>query len=131
MLILIEIAAGAACLAAPTPAMKAPSICTAAAAAFYPPMVGGYRAVSTDDAGVQAAAAFAAGQLGGELGDVESAEQQVVAGMNYRITLSLSDGRKFNVVVYRPLRGDMQLTSSESVGGGDESDTGSNQSDGD
>ena len=88
-------------------------------------------AVDTGDAGVQAAASFAAEQLGGELANVESAQRQSVAGTNYRIEFSTSSGAPYRAVVFRALNGDFQLSSSETLGGGEatEGDHGSNQSD--
>ena len=129
MLILIAAAAAAAsaCAAAPSSSVSTAMLCTASAVAYPPPIGGGWSAVETDDEGVQAAAAFAAGELGSELGSVESAERQVVAGMNYRLKLSLSDGRTFNVVVFRALNGTYQLTSNAQI----ETDSGSNESSGD
>ena len=44
---------------------------------------------------------------------VERAERQVVAGLNFRMTLRVAQGRESRaarVVVYRPLRGDLQLS---------------------
>lgn len=120
MLILIA-AAASACLAAP--ATAATTLCATSTAFAFPPIAGGWRAVESDDEAVQAAAAFAAEQLGSEPSGVESAEAQVVAGINYRFTLTLSDGRKFNVTVFRALDRSYRLVSSEEVG-----DTGDNES---
>jgi len=47
------------------------------------------------------------------LASIESAQQQVVAGMNYRLALTLRDGSRWNVVVYRQLNGQLQLTSTD------------------
>jgi hypothetical protein len=94
-------------------------------------VLGGFRDISTDDAGVQAAAAFAAGDLGGSLQSVDSAQTQSVAGANYRLTIILEDGAIWQVVVYRNLQGEHSLTSSTQTqappGEGEEVDTGSNQ----
>lgn len=75
-----------------------------------PQLVGGYSVVDVNDAEVQNAAQFAAQSLGGLLGKVTQAEQQVVAGMNYKLSLELQDGSKHKVVVYKDLQGNMSLT---------------------
>ncbi|WP_298610160.1 cystatin domain-containing protein [uncultured Thiothrix sp.] len=85
--------------AAPQPSTPAP-----------PQMVGGYSAVDVNDAEVQTAAQFAAQALGSILTKVTKAEQQVVAGMNYKMSLELQDGTKPQVVVYKDLQGNMSLT---------------------
>jgi hypothetical protein len=61
---------------------------------------------------VRQAAEFAASQLpgGGAVRSVDSASQQVVAGMNYRIELTLADGSRWAVTVYRMLSGQMRLS---------------------
>lgn len=74
------------------------------------PIAGGYAMVDVNDQEVQAAAEFAAQALGGLLGKVTKAEQQVVAGMNYKLSIELQDGSKRNVVVYKDLEGNMSLT---------------------
>jgi len=76
-----------------------------------PPMAGGLASVDVNSPEVQAAAQFAAQALGGLLAKVTKAEQQVVAGMNYKMSLELKDGSKHDVVVYKNLQGQMQLTS--------------------
>ena len=73
-------------------------------------MVGGYSSVDINDAEVQNAAQFAAQALGSILTKVTKAEQQVVAGMNYKLSLELQDGSKHKVVVYKDLQGNMSLT---------------------
>ncbi|TXH68271.1 MAG: hypothetical protein E6Q83_14370 [Thiothrix sp.] len=73
-------------------------------------IVGGYTSVDSNDEGVQAAAQFAAQSLGGLLAQVTKAEQQVVAGLNYRLNLDFQDGSKHQVVVYKDLQGNMKLT---------------------
>lgn len=125
MLILIEIAAVASAgTVAPAPAFAASILSAAAAAAAFPPITGGWRAVDPDDAAVQAAAAFAAEQLGSEPSGVEGAERQAVAGTNFRFTLTLSDGRRFNVTVFRALNGAYSLTGSDEI----QDDTNENES---
>jgi hypothetical protein len=84
------------------------------------PVVGGYTEVSTSDPDVNAAAQFAVtteAQSTGEiyeLSEVISAEQQVVAGMNYRLVLLVIDSgasRRANADVFRDLDGAFSLTS--------------------
>lgn len=79
------------------------------------PMVGGYSATSTTSPEVQQAAQFAAQSLGSSLVKITQAEQQVVAGMNYRMQLILVNGTKYQVVVYRDLMQNMTLISSNLV----------------
>jgi hypothetical protein len=68
---------------------------TAAGAGQKVPMVGGYKAAKTDAPEVTSAAAFAVAAQGRKekhtikLISVESAEQQVVGGMNYRLCLKV------------------------------------------
>lgn len=88
-------------------------------------VLGGFRDIATGDAGVQAAAEFAAGELGGALQSVDSAQTQSVAGANYRLTITLEGGAVWQVVVYRNLQGGHSLTSSSQQSGG-EVDTGTN-----
>ena len=83
-----------------------------AAAAAQSRVLGGFSNVSTDDSGVQAAASFAAGEVGGSLQSVDSAQAQSAAGTNYRLTITLEDGAVWQVVVRRDLQGELSLTSS-------------------
>ena len=101
-----------------TAAIAAPAASAAAA------QLGGARSVSTDDDGVQAAASFAAGEVGGSLQSVDSATAQTVAGINYRLTITLEDGAVWQVVVHRNLQGEHSLTSSNQQQG--ETDRGTN-----
>mmetsp|Transcript_20880 Transcript_20880/g.52861 ORF Transcript_20880/g.52861 Transcript_20880/m.52861 type:complete len:92 (+) Transcript_20880:58-333(+) len=72
-------------------------------------MTGGFKQVDAKDSSVQEAARFAAQEIGkGDLVSVSKAEQQVVAGMNYRITMRIKhsdDGaeHEHEATVYRPL----------------------------
>ncbi len=79
------------------------------------PILGGYSAADVNNAEVQAAANYAAEQLGSELKEIESAKRQSVAGTNYELVIWTQDGSRYRVVVYRPLRGDMQLSSQEQL----------------
>jgi hypothetical protein len=87
---------------------------------------GGYKEVATDDEQVMAAAEFAVTEQGKKqemtynLVSVEHAEQQVVAGINYRLCLKVgyhkedddADTTEFvRVVVYRNLQRAYSLTS--------------------
>jgi hypothetical protein len=82
-------------------------------------MPGGYREVEVNK-DIEAAAAFAVGEQGKEMKEklvlksVDKAAQQVVAGMNYALTLKLTAAgkpREANVVVFRALDGTYKLTS--------------------
>ena len=87
---------------------------------------GGYRAIAKDDEGAAAAAKFSVKdrsekkELTYHLVSVEKAEQQVVAGINYRLCLKVGyhkqddnvDKTEFvRVVVYRNLQQKFSLTS--------------------
>jgi hypothetical protein len=69
------------------------------AQAQEPPLAGGYSERSTRDRGVAAAAAFAVRERGRRTGrrvtlvSILRAETQVVAGLNYRLLLSVREGR--------------------------------------
>ncbi len=82
--------------------------------------VGSYVSVPTTDTGVQDAATFAVDYHAATAGQnltlksIEAAEQQVVAGMNYKLTLSIGeDGedKTADVAVYRNAEGEMILNS--------------------
>ena len=87
---------------------------------------GGYKEVAKDDAEVAAAAEFAVTEQGKKqemtykLVSVEHAEQQVVAGINYRLCLKVGYRKQdddvdttefYRVVVYRNLQKVYSLTS--------------------
>lgn len=76
------------------------------------PIAGGWSEGSPGDPTARAAAQFAARQVspGGRLASVQAVHQQVVAGMNYRIELTLSDRSRWAVTVYRHFSGTMELT---------------------
>jgi hypothetical protein len=90
--------------------------------------LGGWRSAATDDGGVQAAASFAAGEVGGSLDRVDAAETQSAAGTNFRLTIVLEDGAIWQVVVHRNLQGEFAMQSSTQtyVPAGEGPDTGSN-----
>lgn len=100
------------------PAIPAP-------AAAQSRVLGGFRDIATGDAGAQAAAEFAAGELGGSLQSVDTAQTQSAAGASYRLTITLEGGAVWQVVVYRNLQGEHSLTSSSQQSDG-EVDTGTN-----
>jgi hypothetical protein len=73
-------------------------------------IAGGYSNVPVTDPQVQAAAKFAVARLhrrGARLARIEDAQQQVVAGMNYRLRVTLTDGSRWKLAVFKPLRGQM------------------------
>ena len=91
------------------------------ASAQQPPIAGGYSAASKTDREVLAAARFAAREAGrkeharARLVSVESAETQVVAGLNFRLCLRVKVGksvRDLRAVVYRNLKRQLSLTES-------------------
>lgn len=86
------------------------------------PVVGGYRAVDVDDEDVQTAARTAAQSVDAEIAEVTSAERQTVAGANFRISFTTSDGRSYNAVVFYGLDRSWRVTSIDETG-----DTGSNE----
>lgn len=77
------------------------------AAAEAPQLMGGYSTIDINDPAVQTAAEFAAQQLKVTLTKVIAAKSQVVAGMNYDLTLELKDSdgtdHVYNVIVFVPL----------------------------
>lgn len=90
-----------------------------------PPPVGAYAAAAVTPE-LQEAAAFAVREQARRerrdlrLLGVERAERQVVAGLNFRMTLRVAQGRESRaarVVVYRPLQGGLQLSAWEWLSG--------------
>lgn len=91
-----------------------------------PPVAGGYAEASAQDPEVLKAARFAVREEGRRLGRaltllaVRRAETQVVAGLNYRLRLSVGYGgraREVSAVVYRNLGGAYSLSGWEAVSG--------------
>lgn len=77
------------------------------------PTVGGWSDVAADDPQLRDAAAFAARAIAGEGASVvaiANGRRQVVAGMNYAMEISLSDGGRWRATVWRRLDGGMELT---------------------
>lgn len=93
--------------------------------AAAPPPPGAYRP-SEITPEVRDAATFAVRERGRRDGaalrllEVTQVERQVVAGMNFRLTLRVAQGRttrSARAVVYRPLQGGLQLTAWEWLSG--------------
>jgi predicted neuraminidase len=82
-----------------------------------PPLVGGFSQATTTDAEVLKAAQFAVKAHDPKLTlkSVHDAEQQIVAGTNYKLRLTTSDGRKADAVVWCKLDGSYELTSWQSI----------------
>jgi len=78
-----------------------------------PPIVGGYAQVAdpAQDAEIAQAARIAVNLMDKPalVAKIESASRQVVAGMNFRLRLALTDGTRWDVVVYRSLDGAWRL----------------------
>jgi hypothetical protein len=74
------------------------------------PVAGGVSPTDTQDAEVVKAAEFAAAQMEQELDSIIEASQQVVAGMNYSMTLKLKNGETWVVTVYKDLQGQYSLS---------------------
>lgn len=91
--------------------------------AATPPIAGGYADASVASPEVSAAAQYAvkahseSTHKAHRLKRIVSAEQQVVAGMNYKLCLLVGEGRGLrhshyiSAVVYRNLKNEMRLTS--------------------
>jgi len=87
-------------------------------------VLGGYQSKAVDDKEVTAAADFAVSkrtetnseQEGLELVSIDKAESQVVAGINYRLCLTVSlddEQQQVQVVVFKSLKGEYSLKSWE------------------
>ena len=84
------------------------------------PVVGAYAPADVASDAVVSAAKFAASQLGtATLTKVLSAQSQVVAGTNYRLKIQLSDGKVYELTVYKALDNTMKLVESKLVGASD------------
>ena len=84
-----------------------------AAAPPSPPIVGGWSRAAVDE-DARAAAVFATQQTGHReagLARIDALERQVVAGMNYRMRITLTDKSRWDAVVWRRLDGTISLTS--------------------
>ena len=120
-------------------ALAAASLLAAATAALTVPapasaqgrVLGGFNAASTSDARVQGAAAFLAGEVGGELASVDSASAQSTANTNYRLEITLADGARWSGQVTASRDGGYAMMGQASQlapppGEGEETDTGTN-----
>lgn len=77
------------------------------------PLPGGWivRTAADDDVRAAAAEAVAAtGRAGVSLMTIESAQSQVVAGVNYRLDIWLSDKSRWRAVVWKKLDRTMEVT---------------------
>ena len=87
-------------------------------AAPTPVMPGGWSELRPDHAELVAAARYVVPRLGrhhARLRRIEGGERQVVAGMNYRVVLQLSDRSRWRAQVWRKLDGSYALTRSERI----------------
>jgi hypothetical protein len=94
------------------PADNPPS---APSAAPSPVVVGGYAPADMNAPEVKAAYGVALGEVYKRnptraLDEKKSAEQQVVAGMNYRFRIEMTGGAVYSVTVYRDLQGAMAVS---------------------
>jgi hypothetical protein len=85
-----------------------------------PALVGGYSPANASDPELMAAEKMAIEEIYRRepqrslVEDVQR-EAQVVAGMNYRFTVKMSGMNSYRVVVFRPLQGEMMVTSFEKL----------------
>ena len=85
-----------------------------------PTPVIGYGAADLNDENVKAAQTLAVNEIYTRnptraLVDKVSAEQQVVAGLNYRFTIVMTGGAAYRVIVFRSLQGQMSVSSFEKL----------------
>jgi hypothetical protein len=86
-----------------------------------PPVIaGGFGSADPASADVKAALALATDALYKKfpqrgLVEKSTAEVQVVAGLNYRFDIQMTGGKHYTAVVFKPLKGDMQVSSVEEV----------------
>lgn len=83
-----------------------------------PVVVGGWQSANPQDDTVRSAADYAAAHLPqphGGLVAVTSAETQVVAGTNLRMSLGMADGTRWTVTVWHRLDGSFELTDARQV----------------
>jgi hypothetical protein len=101
--------------AGPADADAAAPDATAEPAPPEPPLAGGYAPASLDDERVKAAQAKAIDAIYTRepqraIVEKVEAEQQVVAGMNYRFTITMSGGARYGVTVFHSLQDTLEVT---------------------
>lgn len=87
-----------------------------------PPVVGGYATASGEEPGYAEAEALAIATIYKRepqrgLVESKSAQVQVVAGLNFRFDIKMSGENRYTVVVYRDLKGALEVTSFTKTGG--------------
>lgn len=98
--------------ASPAQPTTAQPTTTPSAQPTAPPIAGGWSA-GTPSAEARAAAQFAVTAMnrpGVTLTSLDAVQQQVVAGLNYRLDLTLSDGSRVRATVWKKLDGTFALT---------------------
>jgi hypothetical protein len=101
--------------AAATPETITPEAAPADETAPPMPMPGGYSEASLDNETVNAAKLIAVDEIYKRepqraIVEKVEAQQQVVAGMNYRFTITMSGGSRYGVTVFHSLGGEMTVT---------------------
>lgn len=97
----------------PDAAPSAGNAATPPAEAPARPVITGGWSAGTPSAEARAAAQFAVTAMnrpGITLTSLDAVQQQVVAGINYRLDLTLSDGSKVRATVWKKLDGTFELT---------------------
>ena len=84
------------------------------------PIVGGYGPADPADPGVAEAEKLALDEIyrrepQRSLVDTVTRESQVVAGMNYRFSVTMSSRVTYRIIVYKPLDGAMSVTGFEKI----------------
>ncbi|OEF27635.1 cystatin domain-containing protein [Vibrio rumoiensis] len=75
-------------------------------------MPGSWQPAEVTPEAKQAAVLATASMDGGHsLKEIHSVEQQVVAGMNYKVNFTIEDGEAYSTVVFRSLKGEYKLIS--------------------
>lgn len=75
------------------------------------PMLGAWEDASVTLESKQAAVLAATSMTGHSLKEVHKVEQQVVEGINYKVTFTVEDGSSFMAMVHRSLDGEYELLS--------------------